>query len=265
MLPCFNNTSVPLRTLVLVRRTKNQRRRKRRPSYNANSSSFGVETPYEKNAAAKHKLNHVFLSDSEEQGVAWKIRNLPNSKAIGLVVKGRRWVDCDRTPLTSHPIPYINYLGKYSGCTLYNWNFDRRATIATIVATIYRRMITSIGKHKGLAKGRSHLIFKCAAFYAITKNNWLFDRLRSLMLMGNWRVVESLLMKYVSRTDDNQWFVYNQCLLQTCWLTSRAQGPRDKSEISSRILSSSDRGRRHLSLSKVYDYINATFNKMVYL
>lgn len=179
-------------------------------------------------------INHVdrFLPE-------WNIKSIPSSNPrylLGLRVRNsKRWYESFHYPTSGFKIPYIDELGRFSGCNLYKWNTDPRIIVSSIVSTIYQRLLKHTIKHNRtdvMRVFRAHqLILKCATYYALTKNLYFLNRILFLLknLRKNISIIQKLCTWFACKMDDSRRFVFSQVYIQTNWLTFRVARPRDKS------------------------------------
>lgn len=161
------------------------------------------------------------------------LEHIPRS--WGLVLRtSDRWINARQTK-SEMSLPLIDKKGKFTGSTLVRTRCTALSFIATVVATIANRLSQHISRsnnqgHRTVVRYK-RLIVQSAYYYAISKNNWFLDRFLFLSrnLEKNRRAAQSLLMKFLTRLDDNKRFVYCQVSFQTNWLLFRAHRPRDKS------------------------------------
>lgn len=166
----------------------------------------------------------------------YNIRNLDRDtlRQKGVTIKSStRWLDTFKTPNGGLSIPFIDKLGRFTGFTLYKWSCDPRSLIATVVATISRRLIAYARRHNPfhIVLRFSKSLLGAAAYYAFSKNSHFWDRIlyfaRDLAKRGT--LVHRVRLFHSSKWDDNKRFVYSQVIFQTNWLLSRVFRPRDKS------------------------------------
>jgi hypothetical protein len=129
-------------------------------------------------------------------------------------------------------LPYINKLGQFTGTTIYRWTCNSSAYITTVVSTIANRLFQYCLRHNKMrvVERNKERIVRCAYLYALTKNDYLWDRIlffsRNLELRG--KLIHTICLKFLTKTNDHIRFVYSQVSLQTNWLLFRAERPRDK-------------------------------------
>jgi hypothetical protein len=144
-----------------------------------------------------------------------------------------RWIDTFKTPNGGLNVPFIDKLGRYTGNTVYKWSCDPRSLITTVTATILKRIVAYARKHNKswIVNKRLKDLTSAAAYYAISKNSYFWDRIlffcRDLQKRG--KTISSLRIFFSSKWDDHKRFVYSQVSFQTNWLLFRAAKPRDKS------------------------------------
>jgi hypothetical protein len=153
----------------------------------------------------------------------------------GIVVRGsKRWATPNQIIQPGYKFPYLNKNGQFTGSTLVSFRCSAPQYIATLVATLYRRIETRALVHNKRSEvvKRKKLLLQAAYYYAVSKNAWFFDRLMALSrnLERHHKSIHHLVRNFTSKLDENKRFVYSQVSFQTNWLTSRAlTRPRDKS------------------------------------
>jgi len=185
----------------------------------------------------------------------WNIQNVsPNPRYLhGMRVRNsKRWYAALQYPTVGYSVPYIDELGRFSGCTLYNWNTDPRAIVSSITSTIYQRLMkfSLRHNHKRLVYRASQLLLKCAGYYALSKNSYFMDRV--LFFLRNLGERKNLIHKFYTRfackLNDSRRFVFSQICSQINWLTFRAAKPRDKFSMMGKRTDTSWSNTRGLSL-----------------
>lgn len=80
--------------------------------------------------------------------------------------------------------------------------------------------------------GLGSLSVRVCALAFVYGSNYVVERFRALApKKGCFKIVNSMIRKFVSRLDDNRWFVYRHVSSQTKWIDLRAKTPRDKSKV----------------------------------
>lgn len=152
-----------------------------------------------------------------------------------------RWIEAKSQPVTELKFPYYDYLGKYTGTTLFGWSCDPRQFVASAVSTVASRLTNRCVHYNSmrLVERNMHRIVRVAYYYVISKNNWFWDRVLyfSKDLEKNGKRLHQMLLRFLSVTDANKRFVYSHVCSQTQWLLFRAERPRDKSAIARKSLS----------------------------
>lgn len=178
----------------------------------------------------------------DEVGIPFEVRTLPphapTARAIE-VKKSAKWLTDQKFPSGGLTIPFIDKRGKFTGSNCYRVDWNPASVIATVSSTIYKRIRSWVlNKNKSPKKHNyQDLLMRCAGYYAISKNNYFWDRILYLTknIVKNRKAINSLLYSFATKLDAHKWFVYGHVCLQTKWLTSRALRPRDKSSISRRF------------------------------
>jgi hypothetical protein len=138
-----------------------------------------------------------------------------------------------KSPSGGFNVPLIDRLGRYTGSSIYKWACDPRSLIATTVSTISKRLVDYSRRHNKwyIVKKNLSRILRVSAYYAITKNAYVWDRVLFFArdLEKNGKLLHTFLLKFLSKLDDHKRFVYSHVSFQTEWLLFRAKWPRDKS------------------------------------
>jgi len=242
----------------LIRRpVKNRLGQKRSKSIRAYNKKRGREPQkvHDQTSKQKSKLNYLTVKSS---GREWNVTEFPRSGSA-LAVSVRRsasWLSNMKFPTTSCELPFIDNVGKFTGYGVYRVNWSPASYIGTVCATIWRRLKffilrkTSIGEFNK----RQNLYMRCCAYYALSKNEYFWNRLLALTRQrSGWRTISRLLHRFSSKLDDHKWFVYGQVCLQTYWLTFRAVRPRDKS--ANYDVSFTTRERKFSSREEINDFV----------
>jgi hypothetical protein len=149
------------------------------------------------------------------------------------VRESTRWYDMPPPIKGRFVLPFIDDQGKFTGSGLYTWYCDPRSYISTVVATISRRLEVYARRNNRYHIVRCYLnqIVRVAYYYAVTKNDYLMDRvlffLRDLKKRG--KLIHRVLLRFLSKRDENFRFVYSHVCSQAKWLLFRVSRPRDKS------------------------------------
>lgn len=152
----------------------------------------------------------------------------------GIVIKASTaWIDTYRTPGGVLSVPFIDFLGRFTGYRVYRWDCDPRALVTTTIATVTRRLLNYCRRHnsKRTVNRLSKQLVGAATYYVLSKNSYFWDRVlffsRDLEKRGN--LISKLRLFFSSKWDDDKRFVCSQALYQANWLLSRVYRPRDKS------------------------------------
>jgi len=223
-----------------------------------------------------HKLNYITIKSGREGSfVEHECRNLTNLHMNPRGVHLRmstRWIQhkSQRSVMTPVEIPYIDKLGRYSGCTIYRAHMQPSSFISTVTSTIFKRIFSYSVAKNGLqvTRIRQAQLFRCAAYYSLSKNSYFWDRVITMVkdLGKNYNSLSRIAHKFSFKLDAPTRFVYGHICYQIQWLTFRAVKPRDKSGISDSYLP----GIRftgtwkEVSLNE-FNCIWHTFNKMCQL
>jgi len=146
-----------------------------------------------------------------------------------------RWIT-DYNPACRRAIglPYINSVGKMGVSNVAVWHCHPLQAIACTASTIYQRLLKVLIHRHGTrhAFKLQQTTFEVAAMYAITNDPRIMDRFFGVHRKKNSNgPIHGILAKFIRKLDDDQRFVHRQVCLQTNWLTSRSERPRDKSEM----------------------------------
>jgi len=181
----------------------------------------------------RHKLNHVHTGP----GRAWVEKPLPNQlrHVRAVTVKKGDWLGVKEELQHSFKIPYFDRLGRNSGCTLYTATLTQQDYIATLIATVSRRLLSWTRSHSKLKRKEQAyaetLMCRASTLYVLTKNSYLLDRI--LVLTKDFRkhkkIIHGIIFGFARKLDVNKGFIYSQACSHAHWLTTRASRPRDKS------------------------------------
>jgi len=219
-LPGFLPWPVPFGRLALVRKPT-----KRQQILKAN----GPKTT----SKQRHKLNHVHIGG----GRPWVVSDRPEKQRHirAVTLKKGDWLGIKEDLIQIFEIPYFDTFGKNSGCTLYTARMTQQDYIATLIATVSRRLLCWTRSHSKLMRKEQayleDLIARCSTLYVLTKNSYLIDRI--LVLTKDFRknksFIKGIIARFASKLDANKGFIYSQACSHAHWLTTRAKRPRDKS------------------------------------
>lgn len=151
------------------------------------------------------------------------------------IKKSTRWAT-EKVPSGPYQMPYVSRCGKFTGVSLGKFHMTPVQVVATTVATILSRIRHHVITHNSYGELVKHrrLILRSAYYYAVSHNSWFWDRVLFLTknLEKNKNIIYSLSVKFMSKLDDYNRFVYSQVCSQTNWLLFRGRYPsarRDKS------------------------------------
>lgn len=171
-------------------------------------------------------------------GIPWVVHEMPDKRNSprAVTVKLGNWLgDSSQSPTGNRKIPYIDSRGKFSGCTLYTSNLSDQSYLATVIATVARRLHFWARRHnrfKFIERSMLEtIITKVSSIYTLTKNSYFLDRILALMknFHRNKKPITGLVNSFASKLDVYKGFIYSQACKHAHWLTSRAARPRDKS------------------------------------
>lgn len=180
------------------------------------------------------------LEDTPEEYVPKVVSGFAPRIRGAKIRNSKRWISGIPAPSTALDFPYIDKLGRFTGTTLFKWSCDPRSFVGSVVSTIANRIIDR-AKHyndMNLVVRNSDRIVRAAYYYSISKNSYFWDRIlfftKNLEKYG--KLIQTLVLKYVLKTDAHKRFVYGHVCSQTQWLLFRVERPRDKSAIMRRTL-----------------------------
>jgi len=134
-----------------------------------------------------------------------------------------------------YALPFIEHCGRISNSTQYYWKTKPSSIVATLIATVYKRLLTTMYRRiKFKAFKLQNLLLRCSAYYVFTKNDYFWNRLLAVLRLGRGAksVARNLLFYFESKLDDSTRFVLRQAWSnQANWLKSRAERPRAQSKI----------------------------------
>jgi len=188
----------------------------------------------------KHDLNYITTSTSPNvvEHQIEKLRNVANSPKGVHLRTNARWVQHTRKkmPACDVLLPLIDKLGRFTGENIYVSPMQPASYIGSVVSTIFRRIFNLNVVRNANDRDvhvRQGILLRCAAYYALTKNDYFWDRVLFLSrrMKKNWRTISKMVHKFSSKLDVDTRFVYSHVCYQTQWFTFRARRPRDKSRI----------------------------------
>jgi hypothetical protein len=152
-------------------------------------------------SSVKECANHISLGKPKGNVAQYKVVPLPEHKYYVRGMRPKRskaWIEVDGYPSAPVPLPYIDYLGRYSGYTMYTANnFTPQQTVATIVSTIYDRLKQLLRRRKDFASIKKYntLLFRVASLYGITKNIYFLDRFLVLSKRKDWKPIRDMVYR----------------------------------------------------------------------
>lgn len=131
-----------------------------------------------------------------------------------------------------YAVPFISKLGLITTAPLGYWKCEAKQLLCTIVSTIFQRLKNRMRKVLNSKRFHAslHLLFKAAALYGITNNEYMFSRFTEV-LKRNIGIARKLLYSQYKNMDADKRFTYGQILQEILWLQSRESSPRAKSII----------------------------------
>jgi len=183
--------------------------------------------------------NIPILSD-KKVGQEWSIKHLPKNPCAvthpGFWYRNSSsWTGVRNEKSRLYNLPCITNLGFISNCTVYKWNCKPSQIVATLVSTVYHRLMKLMKRrHKHKAFKLSHQVLRCAVYYVFTKNDYFLNRVLGITRVTPWKSksrLRKLLSLVEAKLDENTRFVLRQVCFQADWLKFRAERPRDKSNI----------------------------------
>jgi hypothetical protein len=167
------------------------------------------------------------------------------------VKKSKRWAT-DKVPSGPYKLPYISKCGKFTGVSLGTFSSSPVQVVATVVATILSRARHWVHQHNSYSVVVKHrrLILRSAYYYAVSHNSWFWDRFLFLSkeLEKNKNIIYSLSVRFMSKMDDYNRFVYSQVCIQTNWLLFRGRYPSARRDKSNYRKSLKSRGSQNLGI-----------------
>lgn len=234
---------------------------KKAPTAESPSPVIRSPRPRKRNGEARkqqHREEHGDITLCDEIVHPFKIPSFTGNapRIRGAKIRNsKRWIAGISQPVTAFDFPFIDRLGRYTGSTLFRWTCDQRQFVASVVSTVASRLINR-AKHYNdmrLVESNQGLILRAAFYYAISKNNYFWDRILFFVknLKENGKLIQSFVVGHILKTDAHKRFVYGHVCSQTQWLLFRAERPRDKSAIMRRALPLLSFERRESALHKI--------------
>lgn len=157
------------------------------------------------------------------------------SRVRAISVKKGNWLGLSDDFMKPFELPFIDHCGKFTGCTLYRSVMNQQDYIATLIATVAKRIDSWAWSHSKILKKDTSflktLVTRVSTIYVLTKNSYFIDRI--LVLLKNFqrhkKAITGLVAHFANKLDANKGFIYGQACSHAHWLTSRASRPRDKS------------------------------------
>lgn len=242
MLVALSGSAVPFGQPVLVRtQTKNRRNSRRSPAIRRRTRK--TDEKKVRRGKRKHQQSrqaNFLCLDRDRGGVPFKVRQMPANRpsVLGVnVLTSKAWIKTPPPVRVPVSIPYIDRWGKFTGAACYTSVQTPQGFMSIVISTLFRRLkFWTLRKNSlGEFNKRQAILLKACGYYALTKNDWFWNRILALTrvsLCDRWRTIKSLLHSVSHKLDAHTWFVYGHVCLQTQWLTSRALRPRDKSAFS---------------------------------
>lgn len=211
--------------------------------------------------------SHVRLSNGNLNASVWKVKDITD------IHKPLAWVKRESSRFIGHlgpyqvfKVPYLDHLGRRTGEQLYTWYTPLQNFCVSYVATIAKRLRSHV-LHTKLKWNRKvgllSQIVKVAALSFISGKNYLIERFKALLSKrGCNKIINAILRKFISRLDDNTWFVYRHISLQIKWIDLRAREPRDKSKIHSSTVALAEKlGRVPVGYDGIYQALHQVLNR----
>jgi len=210
---------------------------------------------------AEHSFVGVTSGDIDSED-SWRIKDITD------IHRPMAWVKRESSrfighigPYSRYNVPYLDRLGKRTGDTLYTWYTTLQSFCASYVATIVSRLNRIIDRTKlksNVKTGLRKLCVRISALAFISGKNYIIDRFQALLRKrGCQRILNSMIRKFISKLDDNKWFVYRHISSQIQWIDLRGGNsrPRDKSKITaSTLLLANKLGRSSLDATMIAVY-----------
>jgi hypothetical protein len=194
----------------------------------------------------------------------WKIKEISSlPKPVGWVKRESSRFLGKTGPYIPFRIPYLDHLGRNTSEHMYTWVTTLQNYSASYVATVSQRLRSHIFRMKINKKkkehGLLHLCVKVAALTFISGSNYLLERFIALASKrGCFKIIHAIIRKFVSKLDDNTWFVFRHISSQIKWIDLRARnGPRDKSKLNDSLsLQAKSLGRSVGVFNGMYNALN---------
>lgn len=249
-----------------VQRDHNKSRRSNHRRNRKGTTSLKSRLKARRKPKIDPKRSYVGITE-HPNAVPWKVKDCTS------LPKPMAWIKRESSRFIGHigpysrfKVPYLDHLGRNTGEHLYDWVTTLQNFCASYVATKSKRLRENIYKTKSLKKSRRRKLYnvscKVAALSFITGSNYLIERLKALFCKkGCTQIINAMIRKFISKLDDNKWFVYRHISSQIQWLDLRVSsktGPRDKSKIhDSALLLAEKLGRSNtVSLVGVYQTLH---------
>jgi hypothetical protein len=147
--------------------------------------------------------------------------------------RSQRWLDSYPAVSGEYQLPHIDWLGRFTGESVYTLACSPADVLSTTVSTIYGRLKRYAYAHneREVVNKRRRDLLRASAYYALTKNSYYMDRVLYFLrnLRKNSSLIHRVTLKFLMGCDADKRFVYGQVCFQTNWLIFRAAKPRDKS------------------------------------
>jgi hypothetical protein len=222
-------------------------RMKKAPTEESPSPAIRTPRPRKRREGSRKHVHQEdksgFIALSEENTRTLEVRSYSGfaPRIRGAKIRNsKRWISGISQPVTALDFPFIDRLGRFTGSTLFKWSCDPKSFVASVVSTILNRLIIRARHYNDqrLVDSCSDKLVRAAFYYAISKNNYFWDRILFFVknLKENRKLIQTFVSRHILKTDAHKRFVYGHACNQAQWLLFRAERPRDKSAIMRRAL-----------------------------
>lgn len=131
-------------------------------------------------------------------------------------------------------IPYVTQEGHVSLYVLAHWVTRPSSILSSVAATIFVRTRRYLRRHGCGQIADNITVRRLCIAQSVSPNAFLWDRALAIVRSRKTpkhrlSALHSVLCKYISKMDDNNWFVYGRASSDACWLTHGSKKPCAKS------------------------------------
>jgi len=134
-----------------------------------------------------------------------------------------KWSHGIRSERVLRNVPYIDRRGLIYNTAACSWLCTGPQLLATITATVYKRLLTRFRHYNYKCRPNTDDLFKIALCYSLTNNDYWF--LRSLEIVKRSRSPRSHLYRFIHKLDANTKVIYDQACKNARWFKSRVGSP----------------------------------------